>query len=157
MACGKCPGGGGNPPVSSCGANCFRVKNITIPCSEDTSPCGSSFSKNLATDNTTLNGCSNGDGACDVTFQLLSHTSDVENVVITEAGLLTGDTTDSAVPNAMAVIRYKIFCNCNSLSGRGKVYVCINDLCKNTEPCETGFECNKCNGLCEESIGVGVG
>lgn len=149
MAC--CPGKKStSSPV--CGTNCFRTTTQVVSCSESTGPCGEgSGSKNLATLNIQLNGCTDSEGACDKTYQLVSYGAEFDTVALTEAGLLTWETSAAAIPNSLAVIRYRVFCGCNTLSATGKVYVCIKDLCANVL-CGEDDACNKCNGLCEPII-----
>lgn len=155
MACGRCPGSGNPPTSSGCpGGNCFRALNYTLPCA-DSAPPGGSFSKDLTLVNSSIKGCSNGDGDCDVTYQLLSAAAGFTGVTISEAGLLEGSFTDEAVPNTTPIIRYKIFCNCNTLSATAKVYVCVQDLCVN-ENCEEGFECDPVTGDCVASVNIGT-
>lgn len=151
MACGRCPGGGNPPSVSGCGDNCFRVVNHSIPCADSSAP-GASGSKDLALLNTDINGCSNGDGPCDVTYQLLSFSIEhFSAVTISEAGLLEWTLIGEATPNTLGVVRYRVFCNCNQLSASGKIYVCVKDLCTNIV-CDEDFACNPETGICDPIV-----
>lgn len=153
MACGRCPGGGGgNPSNPTCGANCLRAANITIPCSDNTVPCTGVFSQSLVAGNASNNGgCVENGVACGITYQILSYSSDLSNVTLSEAGLLEGEVNSTAVPNTIAVIRYRRYCDCNSLAATGKVFVCIKDICVNVS-CGDDTECNKCTGECDPVI-----
>ena len=147
---GCCPGRTSNPSPS-CGTNCFRANNYAVACADSAGPCGGTGSKDLTTVNTSFNGCSNGDGDCGVTYQLVSYTSHFSSVTISEDGLVEWTLSDSAEPNNLGTIRYRVFCNCSNLSATAKIFVCVKDLCANTIVTE-GFECDKCTGELEPIV-----
>lgn len=152
MGCSSCPGG--SKPKPSCGTNCFKAKNDVVDCVDAPGP-GGSGTKDLTTINTSFNGCSNDDGPCDVTYQLVSFSDHFSSVTISEAGLVSYTFKTTATPDTLATIRYRVYCTCAITSASAKLYVCVQNLCAN-KLCDEGFSCNPVTGNCEPNINVGV-
>lgn len=148
MGCSRCPGS--STPKPSCGANCFKAKNDVVNCEDAAAP-GGSGSKDLTTINTSFNGCSNDEGPCDVTYQLVSFSAEFSSVTISEAGLVEYTFSPTATPNTLGTIRYRVYCTCAITSASAKLYVCVKDLCAN-QLCDEDFACNPQNGLCEPVV-----
>jgi hypothetical protein len=151
---GCCPGKKSNS-TPSCGTNCFRAKNHAVNCEDSVGP-GGSGSKDLTEVNLSFENCVNEDGACEVTYQLVSYTAHFSVVTISEAGLVEWTLSEESEPNTLGTIRYRVFCNCNSYSATGKLFVCVKNLCANVLCLEEGYECDKTDGICKPFIEIGV-
>lgn len=149
---GCCPGRSSTPTSPSCTTNCFRAKNITEFCDGVNSmPCGGTGSRDISLDNTNTSACSDSNGACAVTYQLVSYTSHFSAVTLDSAGNLAWTVSNTANANDLGVIKYRIYCGCNTFSAVARVYVCIENRCTN-QLCPEDTSCNKCTGDCDPII-----
>lgn len=131
--------------------NCVVAASIVTDCVNSTPPCGASGTLDLTLYNN-YDGCVDGNGdACTLSYFIISYdATNLTNVAISAGGELSWDTLSESVPSAFAEVRYKVQCDCNTLSSEATVQICIRDLCEGVI-CGQDEECNVCNGNCDPS------
>lgn len=127
--------------------DCVTAVSAITDCDTSTPPGGASGSLDLAALNN-YGGCDDG-SPCTLTYTVLSYDEvALTNVGIDADGLLTWDTTADAVPDSLVEVNYIVQCDCNTLSARACIRICIRDLCEG-KYCPSGEQCNQTTGLCD--------
>lgn len=145
----SCTPAPGTPTTSNPCDDCVIAYSFPTDCTTSTGPGGESGTLDLAAVNN-YSGCvDSGGSACTLTYTLLSYDATaLTNVAISSSGILSWDTTNDAVPDSFAEVEYIASCDCNLLSSRATISICIRDLCENRW-CSPGEVCNPLTGLCE--------
>lgn len=126
------------PPVAPC-SGCLLVNDILIGCADGPLPCGTTVQVDLAANNT-LTACTGIPVWSIKYFDPIAFT----NVSITQAGIITFDTTNIYKAGKEFLIIYQVDCPGSLLRAEGDIKVCFKNPC--TSP--TCKNCNPCTGNC---------
>lgn len=145
MAC-NCSATVISTPNNKC-EGCLKIASLRYSCTDGPAPCGGvegTLVVNLATHND-VSAC---DCGSSVQYSIVEYDADFfSSVSITAAGILTAITSNNFTAWKEGLIKYKVNCPCNILSGTGNIYVCKKDLCAGVV-CGTGDVCDQCDGTC---------
>jgi hypothetical protein len=158
-----CPGVIVTPTDPGCPTNCFRAADITVSClnggtDNGIDPCGGVYNFDLAAEIDNDSSCSENGVPCGLVFQKISHSDHFLSVTISSAGAVVATAAASpemSIPASLGLIKYRVYCPCNSYSATGELYICINNLCAN-QVCGEGLTCNPCTGLCVPQYNGGL-
>lgn len=128
-----------------CTGNCMVVPDYTVACTEldgYVNSCGDTGTLDLTGIITTTE-CNYGD----VTYEVTAFSSAFSSVTVSEGGILTYTTTESALPNHSYDITVKVKCDGYGIEETMVISVCITSLCDGVV-CGEGQVCDECTGDC---------
>lgn len=131
------------PPANPC-SGCLQVNDILVGCADGPSPCGQTVQIDLA-DKNDLSICTTTPVWSLKHYDTLAFT----NVSLTQAGLLSFDTTDYYEEGKDFILRYEVDCPNSIFRAEGTIKVCMKN------PCPPG--CKKCNPCTEACLGASNG
>ncbi len=125
-----------------CSGNCMIVPDITVLPINSQGPCGGIVNVDVAAAST-LTECNSGA----VTYEVVSFSSAFDSAVISNLGVLTVVTSDTAVPNNSYEVVVKVKCDAYGIFENTTVSIGIKDLCA-LVICGPGQVCEACTGNC---------
>lgn len=130
----------------NCLDNCLKISTLRVGCDDGPEPCGDTMEIDLTEyNNVTASPCA-------VVYSLKGYDQTAfSEVTLTSEGLLTFTSTTTFVKNTEFKITYRVDSPCSILSDQADVFICMKDLCKNTD-CP-GY-CDKCTGDCDPEISL---
>ncbi len=142
MAC-NCSATVITPATTSC-EGCLKLSSLRYTCTDGPAPCGDSLVVDLSEFND-VTACDCGTSA---QYSIVEFDTDFfTSVTVTSAGVLTAVTSNDFTAWEEGMIKYRVNCPCNILSGTANIYVCKKDLCAGVT-CDSGEICNQCDGTC---------
>ena len=122
---------------------CLLIYDLRVGCNDGPAPCGGEEGT-LVIYLTEYNVVTA--SPCDVVYSLKGWDTTVfDSVVLTSAGELTVVTSSNYVKSEEFLITYKVNSPCSLLSDTGEIWVCMKNLCIDSD-CEG--ECDQCTGEC---------
>jgi len=128
-------------PSDPCPSNCIYAPSIVISEDNSVDPCGETGQ--IPFENLTF-----GLSICEddpITYSIVSHSVEVENVSIDEDGI-TFTSTNAAADTLKATLVYKV--SCSSYATLANVTIIFKNPCINVM-CSSSEDCNRCTGNCE--------
>lgn len=123
---------------------CICTKTYFTGCDEGPTPCGDTVNIDLIeSESVNFDACSGG-----VVFEITSVDDGITNVTINDNGIVSADVDGE--PGDLLEIYYKMKCPSLGTAVNGRIVICVQDLCKQTNCLDTEY-CDKCTGDCEQS------